>query len=74
MVQYRTEYMADGTSRLPSKMIASTRELWSSMQRDGFSQGWNEAQERTLIFVPGSIVDVAEPASRVQMNAKQRRP
>jgi hypothetical protein len=74
MVPYRTEYMADGTSRLPSKMISSTGELWSRMRKDGFSQLWNEAQKKHLSFVPGSMVGVAGPASRVEMNAKERRP
>jgi hypothetical protein len=36
--------------------------------------GWNEAQKRTLTFVPGSIVKVCRPVSRVKMNAKKRRP
>jgi hypothetical protein len=66
--------MADGTSRLPSKMIGSTRELGSLMPKDRFFQGWNEAQKRTLIFVPNAIVEVAGKASRVKMNAKVRRP
>jgi hypothetical protein len=65
--------MADGTSS-PSKMIGSTRELESFMLKDRFFQGWNEAQKRTLIFVPNSIVAVAGTASRVKMNAKVRRP
>jgi len=37
-------------------------------------QGWNEAQKRTLIFVPNAIVPVAGTASRVKMNAKVRCP
>jgi hypothetical protein len=56
------------------KMIRSTRELWSFMQKDRFFQLWNEAQKRTLIFVPDSILGVARPASRVEINAKERRP
>jgi hypothetical protein len=44
------------------KMIRSTRELWSFMQKDRFFQLWNEAQKRTLIFVPDSILGVARPA------------
>jgi hypothetical protein len=35
------------------------------------SQIWNEAQKRTLTFVPGSIVKVCRPVSRVEMNAKK---
>src|ERR1039458_7347321 len=34
-------------------------------------QIWNEAQKRTLTFVPGSIVKVRRPVSRVEMNAKE---
>ncbi len=55
-------------------MIGSTRELGSFMLKDRFFQGWNEAQKRTLIFVPNSIVALAGTASRVKMNAKKRRP
>ncbi len=46
----------------------------SFMLKDRFFQGWNEAQKRTLIFVPNSIVALAGTASRVKMNAKKRRP
>jgi hypothetical protein len=55
-------------------MIRSTRELWSWMQKDGFFPLGNEAQKKHLSFVPVSMVVVAGPTSRVEMNAKQRRP
>jgi len=43
------------------------------MQDDGFLL-WDEAQKKHLSFVPMSIVAVAGTASRVKINAKERRP
>ena len=52
-------------------MIASTYGLGRLAMQDDF-QLWNEAQKRTLTFVPNSILDVAGAVSRVKMNAKVR--
>jgi hypothetical protein len=54
-------------------MIASTCGLGRLAMQDDF-QLWNEAQKRTLTFVPNSILDVVGAVSRVKMNAKVRRP
>lgn len=53
-------------------MVTSTCGLGRLAMQDGLSQLWNEAQERTLTFVPNSILGVAETVSRVKMNAKVR--
>jgi hypothetical protein len=52
----------------------NTRAQGRLAMQDGFSQGRNEAQKRTLIFVPNSMVAVAGAVSRVKMNAEVRRP
>ncbi len=80
MVQYRTEYMVDGTGRLPSKVIEIQRASRGRFanERPIFQlpifQLRNKAQKKHLNFVPGSIVKVAGALSRVEMNAKERRP
>jgi hypothetical protein len=41
--------------------------------QDGF-QLWDEAQKKHLSFVPRPMMKVAGAMSRVEMNAKERRP
>jgi hypothetical protein len=55
MVQYRTEYMVDGTGRLPSKMIPFNKRALVVKQKDDFSTK-ERSSEKTLIFVPGPIM------------------
>ncbi len=54
-------------------MIASTYGLGRLAMQDEFST-MERSSEKTLIFVPNSILNVAGAASRVKMNAKVRRP
>src|ERR1035441_8678405 len=59
---------------LPSRVIECKVRAWVVSQRKTVFQLWNEAQKRTLIFVPGPSLKVRIRVSRVKMNAKVRRP
>lgn len=65
--------MVDGTSRFPSKLISFNTRALVVKQKDVFQIG-NQAQTKTLIFVPQFNPPVAGTVARVKMNAKMRRP
>jgi len=60
--------------QLPPTVIESNMRAWVVLRCKMVFQGWNEAQKRTLIFVPRPIVMARIRVSRVKMNAKVRRP
>ena len=74
MAQYRAEYMVGGTFGLPSRVIESNVRAWvvdANARR--FFQLWFESQKEPEIRT-NPIVEVVRPVSRVEMNAKERRP
>jgi hypothetical protein len=74
MEHYRAEYMVDGTPTGTIENDGTLRTSLGRLAKQDSSQLRNKAQKKHLCFVPSSIIAVVGTGSRVQMNAKERRP